>query len=290
MNTDYQRIAQAIAYIESHFSQQPSLSEVAASIHLSPWHFQRLFRRWAGVSPKQFLQYLTVEHAKNMLAQSQSILEVSETLGLSSSSRLHDRFVSLEAMSPGIFKSAGEGLELHFGCYPSPFGQALLVGSQYGICQLSFVDHVEIEPQLAELKQRWPRAKWTDDRKRPSSRLAQIATTLFDLNCREQALPLAVTGSNLQIQVWKALLQIPLAKVVSYGDVACAIGRPRAARAIGTAIAANPVAWLIPCHRVLRHNGQFGLYHWGTARKKLMVGWEYAQRESRSSHGNKPGI
>jgi len=277
MNTDYQRVAQAIAYIESHLENQPCLAQVASSIHLSPYHFQRLFRRWAGVSPKRFLQYTTIEHAKGMLAQSQSILEVSEALGLSSSSRLHDQFVSLEAMSPGIFKTGGQGLELHFGCFSSPFGPALLVSSQFGICHLSFADKAGVEPQLAVLKQHWIKAQWFDDRHRPSSRLGQISSMIFDLGRQQEHLPLAVAGSNLQIQVWKALLRIPVANVVSYGDIARSIGRPRAARAVGSAIAANPVAWLIPCHRVLRQSGEFGQYHWGTERKKLMVGWECAQ-------------
>ncbi|HED14591.1 MAG TPA: methylated-DNA--[protein]-cysteine S-methyltransferase [Gammaproteobacteria bacterium] len=277
MNTDYQRIAQAIAYVESHVDNQPTLSEVAACVHLSPYHFQRLFRRWAGVSPKRFLQYLTVEHAKGMLAQSQSILEISATLGLSSSSRLHDQFVTLEGMSPGVYKSGGKGLDLHYGRYPSPFGEILLVSSPGGICHLSFLDTRGVSSQLAGLKQRWPQARWFAACEQPTSELAQIAANLFCLNHEPQQLRIAVTGSNLQIQVWKALLRIPVASVISYGDIARDIGRPRAARSVGTAIAANPVAWLIPCHRVLRRTGGFGQYHWGTERKKLMVAWEFAQ-------------
>ncbi len=280
MNTDYQRIAQAITYIEQHVECQPSLADVANSVHLSPYHFQRLFRRWAGVSPKQFLQYLTVQHAKGLLAQYHSNLDVSESLGLSSSSRLHDQFITLEAMSPGMYKHGGSGLELHHGCYPSPFGQVLLVSSPQGICHLSFSGPAASQSQLTTLKQCWPNASWQDDNQLVNSKSAQIAAELFKLKQPSQTLRIAVTGSNLQLQVWKALLRIPFASATSYGDIAREIGHPRAARAIGTAIASNPVAWLIPCHRVLRRTGEFGQYHWGTERKRLMVGWESAHSQN----------
>jgi len=273
--SDYERIAQAIAYIQRHANSQPTLEAIASASGLSPYHFQRLFGRWAGTTPKRFLQVLTLERAKDLLRESSSLLETSASVGLSSGSRLYDHFVQLEAVTPGEFKRMGEGVIIEYGVGGTPFGPAFVAMTERGICSFEFVDG-KIQPHLAHLESAWPKAEI-----REKTRL--VSTTLNDLFKREaragRPVPVLVHGTNFQVNVWKALLRIPPGSMTSYGQVASMIGLPRAARAVGSAIGDNPVAYLIPCHRVIRKSGAIGDYHWGGVRKQALLAWEAAQRE-----------
>jgi AraC family transcriptional regulator of adaptative response/methylated-DNA-[protein]-cysteine methyltransferase len=268
---DYERIARAIEYLRRHAGDQPDLAAAARHVHLSEHHFQRLFTRWAGVSPKRFVQFLTVEHAKSYLAATRGVLDAAGAVGLSGPGRLHDLFVTLEAMSPGEYKAGGAGLAIRYGVHDSPFGPALIAITARGICALNFVGGAGVE----RLRRDWPDAelRWDPDATAP------VAERVF----RPLALPpgralaLLVKGSNFQVKVWRALLELPLGSLATYGDIAARIGAPGSARAIGTAIGANPVAWLIPCHRVIRASGALGGYRWGAERKAAMLGWEAAQ-------------
>ena len=271
--SDYERITRAITYITEHVEEQPSLDEVAAHVHLSPFHFQRLFGRWAGVTPKRFLQTLTVERAKRLLREETPVLEASARLGLSSGSRLHDHFVQLEAVTPGDFKRYGEGLRIDHGVHPTPFGEAFIALTERGICDLSFVDDGGAAAELEVLRRRWPLAELKEERETTRSTLDRI----FSREVRDdRPLSLRVSGTNFQVRVWRALLQIEPGRVTSYGAIAKAIGRPRAAQAVGQAVGANPVAFLIPCHRVIQRSGELGGYRWGTLRKQAMHAWESA--------------
>lgn len=274
-SVDYLRIERAITFLQSNHTSQPELKEIARSIHLSEYHFQRLFSRWAAISPKKFLQYLTVEHAKSVLKESRSLLDATFETGLSSPGRLHDLFVSIEAMTPGEFKNEGSGLTIQYGFHPTPFGECLLAVTQRGICGLSFVSTGKRTQVLAELRDRWSGAKFHENA--PATR--SYVDRLFSRTkkSREKPLPLLLKGTNFQIKVWEALLRIPEGSVVSYEDVARSIGNPKASRAVGSAIGLNPVAYLIPCHRVIQRAGVIGNYHWGTARKSALLGWEWAQ-------------
>lgn len=269
---DYHRIAQAIEYLQRHATSQPELAAVAQAVHLSPHHFQRLFTRWAGVSPKRFLQYLTVENAKARLAAG-SMLDVAAEVGLSGAGRLHDLFVTLEALSPGEFKAGGAGLTIGFGRHTSPFGECVIATTRRGICALHFIDRSA--DAAAALRGDWPNAELIRD----DAATATLARRIFEPLAVHRAQPLAlvVRGTNFQLQVWRALLALPFGAVASYGGIANAIGRPAAARAVGAAIGANPVAWLIPCHRVIRETGALSGYRWGAARKAAMLGWEAAR-------------
>lgn len=273
MNSDYQRIAEAIELINAHADQQPSLEQIAAQLNLSPFHFQRLFSQWAGVTPKKYLQILTVERAKHLLAEAQPLLAVADKVGLSGTSRLHDHFVQLEAVTPGEFKSGGSGLTIDYGVYNSPFGDIFIAATARGICKLSFIDQDKIELHIADLQRRWPKATLLN---RDSERLL-VVESLFTNQQPERPLSLHVSGTNFQINVWRALLQIPEGGLTSYSQVAEAVGRPKAARAAGTAIGSNPVAFFIPCHRVLQQSGNIGGYLWGTTRKHAMHAWESAR-------------
>jgi O-6-methylguanine DNA methyltransferase len=276
--TDYDRIASAIEFIVNKADRQPSLKEIADHLHLSEFHFQRLFSRWAGVTPKRFLQVLTVERAKQLLAQSAPLLEVSDTLGLSSGSRLYDHFIHLEAVTPGQFKTQGKGLRIEYAVQDTPFGQAFIAITPKGICQLDFMDDSVIEDHLSTLQNKWPRALLLENHQSTSA----IIHRLFDhpLNTENQKpISLYVSGTNFQVQVWKALLQLAPAKVSSYSQLANAIGRPKSARAVGQAVGANPVAFLIPCHRVIQQSGKLGGYHWGETRKHAIHAWETAREE-----------
>jgi AraC family transcriptional regulator of adaptative response/methylated-DNA-[protein]-cysteine methyltransferase len=270
---DYERIARAIEYLRMHAARQPDLAAVASHLHLSEHHFQRLFTRWAGVSPKRFLQYLTVESAKARLASSASVLELAGAVGLSGPGRLHDLFVTLEAVSPGEYKTGGAGIPVRYGIHASPFGPALIAVSARGVCGLHFLDGTD-DP-AACLRRDWPRADLRED---PAG-TAAVATRIFPpLSMRPRApLALLVKGSNFQIKVWRALLALPFGAVATYRAIAESIGEPAAARAVGNAIGANPVAWLIPCHRVLRESGELSRYRWGAERKAAMLGWEAAR-------------
>jgi AraC family transcriptional regulator of adaptative response/methylated-DNA-[protein]-cysteine methyltransferase len=269
---DYERVARAIEFLRHNAASQPDLAAVARHLHLSEHHFQRLFTRWAGVSPKRFVQYLTVEHAKSSLAATSGVLDLAGAVGLSGPGRLHDLFVTLEAMSPGEYKAGGAGLAIHYGVHESPFGAALVAVTARGICGLQFVDGAS--EGIERLRQDWPGAELRQDR----DGTARVFERLFRPLSSQPGRPLAllVKGSNFQVKVWRALLELPFGSLASYGHVAGRIGAPGSARAAGTAIGANPIAWLIPCHRVIRESGELGGYRWGTGRKAAMLGWEAA--------------
>lgn len=272
--TDYDRIAGAIDFIVSNADAQPGLNDIAAQANLSPYHFQRLFARWVGLTPKRFLQVITVERAKHLLAESRlPLLDASETLGLSSTSRLHDHFVKLEGVTPGEFRSAGAGLTICYGRAESPFGQVFVASTDRGICALVFVDDEPEGAALGNIARDWPNADLVEDEQAASRIISQV----FNRKA-EKPVPMSVfvRGTNFQIAVWRALLAIPGGRLTSYGDVARAIGRPRAVRAVGSAVGANPCAFLIPCHRVIRGNGEIGGYRWGLTRKRAINAWEAA--------------
>lgn len=276
--SDYQRIEKAINYILEQSNSQPSLEDIAAAVHLSPFHFQRLFSQWAGVTPKRFLQTLTVERAKELLAQSKPLLEVSDLVGLSSASRLHDHFVKLEAVTPGEYKTGGRGMTINYGVHETPFGKAFIALTDRGICKIAFLDKAGSAPHLTNLKAEWKHALIEEDTGATGSAIA----SLFDQPPLEQAkqpISLFVRGTNFQVQVWQALLQIPQGSLSTYSDVAAAVGKPKAARAAGSAIGANPVAFAIPCHRVIQQSGGIGGYHWGTTRKHAIHAWESARAD-----------
>ncbi len=270
---DYTRVEQAIHFLEQNFRRQPGLKEVADSVGLSEYHFQRLFTRWAGISPKRFLQFLTVEYAKQLLAESQSVLDVTYEAGLSSPGRLHDLFVTCEAITPGQFKSRGEELTINYGFHPTPFGLCLLAVTERGICGLSFLQPGEQAAALASLSATWPQAEL----KPAASLTGPWAEQIFEPAGQQQPLPVLLKGTNFQLKVWQALLAIPPGALVSYHDVAALIGQPNAARAVGQALAHNPVGFIIPCHRVIRRVGTSGDYAWGSTRKKAILGWEAAR-------------
>ncbi len=275
---DYKRIEQAIVYLEEHHQQQPSLQEVAEGVHLSEYHFQRLFTRWVGISPKRFLQFLTKENAKRLLAGSASLLEAAFATGLSSPGRLHDLFINCEAVTPGEFKHKGEGLAISYGFHPTPFGECLLALTGRGICKLAFVTGSGREAARRALRYEWEQAEMREE----PERSAPIIQRIFERpQSSSQPLTLFLQGTNFQIKVWEALLHIPAGRVASYQEIAEAIGHPGAVRAVGTAVSRNPVPVLIPCHRVIRASGEFGEYRYGTARKKALLGWEMAQVNER---------
>ena len=281
---DYARIEAAILYLEEHFRDQPELGEVAEAAGLGPHHFQRLFRRWAGISPKRFGQYLTLDYAKAQLEASASILDAAYDAGLSGPSRLHDLFVTYEAMSPGAFKRRGEGVEIAYGLHPSPFGPCFVGQTERGICALGFADGGEGngEAVRAEFERRWPAARFHEDR----AATAHVAARIFGERPADSTpLRLAVAGTNFQLKVWEALLRIPPGRITSYHALGQALGLPRSARAVGGAVAANPVSYLIPCHRVIRHTGRISHYEWGRSRKRVMLGWEAAHFGPAASDG-----
>lgn len=274
MQADYERVERAIHFIQDNVNQQPDLNEVAAHIGLSHWHFQRLFQRWAGVTPKRFLEYLTVQQAKTLLQGSLSVLDTSMETGLSGPGRLHDQFVAIEAVSPGEYKKRGENLAISYAFHDSPFGQVLIALTARGILALSFVDGASKEVELCRLKAEWPNACFNEEK----IRSGKLIKRLFNHKSTDQEkLLLSIRGTNFQVKVWNALLSIPAGAVVSYQTVANKLEQPRAVRAVANAIAANPVAYLIPCHRVLRSSGELGGYRWGTDRKRAMLGRELLQ-------------
>jgi len=277
---DFRRIEQAILFLQSQYTRQPELHEIARRVHLSEFHFQRLFTRWAGISPKKFLQYLTLEHAKRTLRESRSLLDATMDAGLSSPGRLHDLFVTIEAMTPGEFKRSGEGLTIHYGVHPTPFGECLLGITERGVCALFFVQENDRKEVRQELHDRWPHARLIED----PSRTQQYINRIFGASStRRPTVPLVLSGTNFQIKVWEALVHIPAGHVLSYEDIAKRIGEPKASRAVGNAVAKNPISYLIPCHRVIQSAGVTGNYRWGPARKKAMLVWEFAR--STPQHG-----
>jgi len=274
--SDYERVASAIAFIQSHYRQQPDLATLARHVHLSEHHFQKLFTRWAGVSPKRFVQLLTLESTKQRLTTTQSLLTVALDSGLSSPSRLHDLYVRFEAMTPADYRDGGAGLAIAYGLHPTRFGTALIARTERGICNLQFCVPDDRGHAVDWLRQQWPQA---DVAQRPeqtqpiADRLNHSLTTEIP----QPPLTVLVKGTNFQIQVWRALLTLPMGHVLTYQDIAHRIDKPTAARAVGTAIGANPVGYLIPCHRVIRATGELGGYRWGALRKTVMLGWEAAQ-------------
>jgi AraC family transcriptional regulator of adaptative response/methylated-DNA-[protein]-cysteine methyltransferase len=272
LSDDYARIEQVIYYLEKNAYRQPSLNEIADSIHLSEYHFQRLFTRWVGISPKRFLQFITKEHAKMLLTKSASILETAYQVGLSSPGRLHDLFITWEAVTPGEYKLHGAGLTINYGFHPTPFGKILLGSTERGICNLSFIMPKGLSEALESLQRSWPKARLVEN----PSITQPLVGRIFHLKIQSTISPLKLylSGSNFQLKVWEALLRIPSGNVVSYRDVASYLGEPNASRAIGNALARNPVAVLIPCHRVINSLGEFGNYHYGEARKVALLGWE----------------
>ncbi len=268
--SDYERIAEAIDYITSHVNEQPSLDDVAEQLNLSPYHFQRLFTRWAGISPKRFLQTLTVNHAKALLKDSMSLMEASNELGLSSTARLHDHFVNLEAITPGEYKSSGEDLKISYGVHQTKFGKVFIAVTERGICQLSFMDDDNESIFKAELEQCWTSASIKVSKKITKPYINSI----FSNDKNQLPISLYVKGTNFQINVWKALLNVPYGKLTTYGQLANLIGNPKASRAVGSAVGANPVSFLIPCHRVIRSTGVIGEYRWGSVRKRSILSWE----------------
>ncbi|MCG8519434.1 MAG: methylated-DNA--[protein]-cysteine S-methyltransferase [Pseudomonadales bacterium] len=276
--SDYERIARAIQYLRSHTGDQPSLAAVAEHVHLSEYHFQRLFRRWAGVTPKRYLQALTLARAKQLLADSRrSLLATSDELGLSSSSRLYDHFVQLEAVTPSEFRQRGAGMTITWGVHATPFGPAFVALTPKGVCQFEFVAPAQPQAPLQRLLDLWHQARVVEDQ--PGT--AWVVARLLAVPAEDGApLSLWVQGTNFQVQVWRALLQLAPGHLASYRDVAVAIGRPTAARAVGTAIGANPVALAIPCHRVLRQGGELGGYRWGETRKQAILARELARADA----------
>ena len=272
---DYERIEQAIEYIESHFRSQPGLEEIAQSVHLSKFHFDRMFKQWVGISPIQFQQYMTLDYTKQKLRESRNLLDTALDAGLSGPGRLHDLFVTFEAMTPGEFKKQGQGLEIDYGFSPSPFGECLTASTRRGICFLGFTGPQTRDDIISQMFSTWPGAIFKED---PLSANA-LTKKIFPVQGPSTPGPfhLHLKGTNFQINVWKALLNIPEGWITSYRDIASYIGQPKAFRAVAGAIARNPVAYLIPCHRVISRSGKIPHYRWGAPKKKAMVGWEAAR-------------
>ena len=270
--TDYQRIAQAINYIKANFKDQPNLEQVAESVHLSPYHFQRLFKKWAGVSPKKFLQYLSLAHAKKVLSQQHSLEETTFQTGLSGSGRLHDLFVNIEGMTPGEYKNQGENLSIKYSINECLFGNYLIATTGKGVCNLLFFD--DEEQAVEELKMLWPKANLEIGADSDHDTVRKFFNKNLD---SPEKIRLHLKGTDFQLKVWEALLRIPEGKLVSYSEIANQTSQPTAQRAVGTSIGKNPVGYLIPCHRVIKSVGGIGEYRWGQERKMAIIGWESAQ-------------
>jgi AraC family transcriptional regulator, regulatory protein of adaptative response / methylated-DNA-[protein]-cysteine methyltransferase len=281
LSEHYQLIEQAIQYIEANVQRQPELEEIASAIGLSEYHFQRLFTRWAGISPKRFMQFLTKEHAKDLLARSENLLETTHQVGLSSLGRLHDLFINTEAVTPGEYKSHGAGLTIRYGLHYTPFGKCLVATTERGICHLGFVQTSEGNA-IDNLVAAWKQAKMIEDYKSTAPFIARIfpnpkSATAFKQ--ADQRLSLHLRGTNFQIKVWEALLNIPTGSVTTYEQIAAQVGNPNAVRAVGTAVGHNPIAVLVPCHRVIRKSGEFGNYRYGAARKMALLAREFSMKQ-----------
>lgn len=275
---NYDRIEKAIHYICENFKDQPSLDDMAAAAHLSSFHFQRIFSEWAGVSPKKFVQYLSVEYAKSLLKDEQfTLMDTAYETGLSGTSRLHDFFVKIEGMTPGEFKNGGENLQINYCFAKSPFGKLLVASTNKGVCHIAFE---EDETQaLVTLRQSFPNAAYHQ----VIDKFQQDALLIFQKDWSQlDNIKLHLNGTPFQLKVWESLLKIPMGGLTTYGNVAKGIEQPKASRAVGTAIGSNPVAFLIPCHRVIQGSGNIGGYKWGPSRKSAIIGWEAAQKETRS--------
>jgi AraC family transcriptional regulator of adaptative response/methylated-DNA-[protein]-cysteine methyltransferase len=270
---NFNRIAEAIDYVQNNFKSQPDLDQIAKEIHVSPYHFQRLFTEWAGTSPKKFLQYISVEYAKKLLKENHSTLfETAIETGLSGVSRLHDLFINIEGMTPGEYKNGGENLRINYSFAESPFGNIIVASTAKGICHIAFADNEE--KAFRTLANKFPKAHCSQ----MTDLIQQNALFIFTHDWTElDQIKLHLKGTDFQIKVWEALLKIPLGRITTYGAIARNIEKPKASRAVGTAIGDNPVAFLIPCHRVIQSSGIFGGYHWGGTRKTAMIGWEAAK-------------
>jgi AraC family transcriptional regulator of adaptative response/methylated-DNA-[protein]-cysteine methyltransferase len=271
--TNFRRIEEAIGYITSNFKSQPSLDEVAQKVHLSPHHFQRLFTEWAGVSPKKFLQYISLEHAKTILRDKQaSLFDATFETGLSGTGRLHDLFINIEGMTPGEYRNGGENLMINYSYAETPFGNMLVASTAKGICHMAFADNEQ--QALAALKKIFPNARY----KQMVDLIQQNALYIFTKDWGNLSkIKLHLKGTPFQLKIWETLLKIPMGKLSSYGNLAEQLQMPKASQAIGSAVGKNPVAFLIPCHRVIQSTGVFGQYHWGSNRKTAMIGWEAAK-------------
>jgi AraC family transcriptional regulator of adaptative response/methylated-DNA-[protein]-cysteine methyltransferase len=269
---DYERVRRIIAFISERWREQPSLEAIADHVGLSTTHVHHLFRRWSGLSPKAFLQAITLDNAKALLASSASVLDATYEVGLSGPARLHDLFVTHEAMTPGDYKAGGAGLAMRFGFHPSPFGEAILVATERGLAGLGFVDEGDRESALADMKRRWPRAEYIED----TASTAPLARRIFNPTQwqAEQPLRVVLIGTDFEVRVWQTLLRIPLGRATTYSDIAGHIGKPSACRAVGAAVGKNPVSFVVPCHRVLGRSGALTGYHWGITRKQAILGWE----------------
>lgn len=269
---DYERIEKAIIYLKENFREQPDLDEVAKQVHISPFHFQRMFKEWAGVSPKKFLQYISLEHAKKMLQQNHSLADTSFETGLSGTSRLHDLFINIEGMTPGEFKNDGEQLHINYSFAESPFGNIIVASTAKGICHLAFAnDPIQA---LQQLQMKFKKASFTQI----TDTIQQNALFVFTQDWKNLSkIKLHLKGTAFQLKVWEALLKIPMGGLSTYSGIAQTIGNTKASRAVGTAIGDNPVAFLIPCHRVIQSTGVIGQYHWGSSRKTAIIGWEAAR-------------
>ena len=274
--TNYNRIEEAIEYINTHFKSQPGLDEVAEKIHLSPYHFQRLFTDWAGVSPKKFLQYISIEHAKNILKKGKaSLFDAAFETGLSGTGRLHDLFINIEGMTPGEYKNGGENLSINYSFAESPFGEILVASTEKGICYMAFVD--DDKQALDTMQKCFPNARY----KQVVDLIQQNALYIFTHDWKDlDKIKLHLKGTAFQIKVWEALLKIPMGQLSTYGNIAERLQSPKASQAVGSAVGSNPVAFLIPCHRVIQSTGVFGQYLWGSIRKTAIIGWEAAKVSS----------
>ena len=269
----YQLMRRAIDLLDADGGRDMTLEDISREMRMSPAHFQRIFSRWAGVSPKRYQQWLALDHAKSLLVDRHTTLETADAVGLSGSGRLHDLFVRWEAMSPGEYAKGGEGLDILWGWFESPFGPALIMGTERGICGIGFSAETGVDGTMSDLLSRWPNARFIED---PTT-LKPLADKAFPKEGSDATAPLFLIGAPFQIKVWEALLQIPTGHVTTYTDIARAIGHPKAVRAVGTAVGRNPISWLIPCHRALRKSGGLGGYHWGLPVKRTMLAWEAAE-------------
>jgi AraC family transcriptional regulator of adaptative response/methylated-DNA-[protein]-cysteine methyltransferase len=269
---DYDVVRRAIAHIKGNWRTQPEVEEIAEASGVTPTELHHLFRRWAGLTPKAFLQALTLDSARQLLRNSASVLDATYEVGLSGPGRLHDLFVTHEAMSPGEWKSGGDGLTVYYGFHPSLFGTALVMATDRGLCGLAFADFGQEREALEDMRRRWPRASIVED----SARTAPMAARIFDRNLWRADRPLRVVliGTDFEVRVWETLMRIPMGRAITYSDLAGTIGRPAAARAVGAAVGKNPISFVVPCHRVVGKSGELTGYHWGLTRKRAMLGWE----------------
>ena len=271
---NYDRVAQAIEYLSRNFREQPDLPAVAAQVHLSPEHFQRMFTEWAGVSPKKFTQYLTIDYLRNRMHHFSSVQEAADAVGLSAQSRVYDLFVNIEGVTPDEFRRRGKGIRIRYGFHPTPFGECFIAATDRGICGLSFINDTSPQVELGRFEKKWAFAQLEEDQ----VFTRKIIDEIFTADRHQPSnLTLLLQGTNFQMKVWEALLRIPAGSVSTYEQIAHSIGQPSAVRAVGTAIGSNPVGYLIPCHRVIRKTGQMGGYHWGETRKQAIIGWEMAR-------------